>query len=564
MKSLLETKTTSLRELLGNGKVYKIPLFQRDYSWREENWEDLWNDCLHLEKSDNPHYMGAIVLQTTQDDDRYIVVDGQQRITTITIIIVAIIKVLTDLIEGGVEKDDNEERKESIVREFIGTKTISALHYQSKLTLNNNNNLFFQRNILQLKEPVSIGKLGNSDKLLYEAYQYFYGQLKEKFKNDDGERISRFLEKVIAKKIIFIQIIVYDDLSAYTIFETLNARGMDLTVTDLLKNFLFSKVSEESSEINLLEETWKRIIDSVGLKRFPRFLRYYLNAQQNFVRKDQLFKIIKRDISSIEDVFSLLDKLEKKANLYNALQNPDDDFWNDFPQKHAIKKSLNELKLFHVSQHIPLLFSVYDNLRGSLDKVLKICSVIAFRYNVIGKKNPNDMESAYSTLAERIHNREINNIRDIIKNLQVIYINDGDFRNLFSTKVISTRRSKKIVKYILTKIENQLSETDNDPNDANFTIEHILPENFNESWNDLFDEKGEEYIYRLGNYTLLENKKNKECGNKDFAKKREIYQESRYKLTKEHLNLEEWNIPALEKYQKKLAEYATSVWRINN
>jgi len=159
MKNLLDTKTASLQELLGNGKIYKIPDFQRDYSWTEENWEDLWNDFLFLEKNDNPHYMGTIVLQTTEDNEQFIVVDGQQRITTTTIIAVAVIKVLKKFEDNGIEAENNRERIEKVQRTYIGEKSLAELHYKSKLSLNKNNDIFFQDRILILKDPINYSKL---------------------------------------------------------------------------------------------------------------------------------------------------------------------------------------------------------------------------------------------------------------------------------------------------------------------------------------------------------------------------------------------------------------------
>ncbi len=564
MKNLLDTKTASLQEILGNGKIYKIPTFQRDYSWKEENWDDLWQDFLFLEENENPHYMGTIVLQTQEEnDDLFLVVDGQQRLTTLSIVIISIIKVLKDLVEKGIEVENNEQRIEKIQNMFIGEKSLSDLHYKSKITLNKNNNLFFQDRILIFKEPVNYHKLRDSEKLLFDAYKYFYSKIREKFKNDDGAQLGLFLEKYLAKKLIFIQITVDDDLSAYTVFETLNARGVDLTTTDLLKNYLFSIASNGSSEINILEERWKNIVDSVGLKTFPTFLRYYLNAKQNLVRKEQLFKNIKKNITSAEDVFDLLDVLEGKANLFNALKNPEDDFWNEYSDKIKIQKYLRELKLFGVSQFIPLLFSVHEKLPDIFADILRVITVVSFRYNIIGRKNPNNMERVYNEVAQKIFKKNIVKKSEIIESLKSIYISDEDFRNIFKTKELTTGgRNKKLVKYILTKIENHISNSDHDFNDANFTIEHILPENFPKIWDEEFENNANKFVYRIGNYTLLEDKKNKLCGTQIFMDKKEIYESSRYKLTKDFLSYSEWNISNLNSFQDKLAKQAISIWSL--
>ena len=127
---------------------------------------------------------------------------------------------------------------------------------------------------------------------------------------------------------------------------------------------------------------------------------------------------------------------------------------------------------------------------------------------------------------------------------------------------MSTGRNKKLVKYILTKIENHLSHTDNDFNDANFTIEHILPENFSDDWDNQFMNEAAQFVCRLGNHTLLEFKLNKASGDKTYEEKKEVYAKSRYKLTQEYINYDEWDLQALNSYQKKLAKQAITIWKI--
>lgn len=565
MNNLLDTKTMSLQDILGNGKTYRIPSFQRDYSWTEENWEDLWNDLLITEESQNPHYMGTIVLQTTEKDDVFIVVDGQQRLTTMTIFSVATIQILQDLKDKGIESDKNRERIEEIQRSFIGKKTISGLHYESKLKLNRNNDLFFQDRILNRREPLALSKLKDSEKLLYGAYRYFYTKLTEKFVEDSGFDISLFLETIVAKKMIFIQIMVDSDLNAYTVFETLNARGVELTTTDLLKNYLFAICdrSISNSDMAILEERWCKIVDTIGLKEFPIFLRYYLNSKQQLVRKEQLFKSVKNQVSLAQEVFELLNVLEKKSYLYNAIKHPEDDFWNPHPHQKEIRRSLEELKLFNVSQPTPLLFSLYESMPECFHSILRAIVAISFRYNLIAKKNPNELETVYNTVAQKVFKHTLSSEREVIHEMKRIYVPDQDFKPLFSTKEMNSGRNKKVLKYILTKIENHLSGTEKDWQEANSTIEHILPENFSSEWNSLFDQQAEKYVYRLGNYTLLEDKLNRSCSNNSYAEKKEKYQKSSYKLSNEICIKEEWNARTLSQYQSKLADYASGIWKMN-
>ena len=567
MKNIFDTKTVTFTELLGNGKIYKIPSFQRDFSWTEENWEDLWNDIIDIyQDNEEQHYMGTIVLQNTENKKEFIIVDGQQRVTTLSIFILAIVKILKNLIDKNIDVSNNQERVKKILNTYIGEKSLSDLYYRTKLTLNDNNNNFYKTRLLEFKELTNKTKLRDSEKLLFNCFEFFEQKIQDYFdKSLNGSTLGGFLEK-ISDNLIFILITVDDDVSAYTVFETLNARGVELTTTDLLKNYLFSLVAsagKDGGAFKILQDDWKEIVDIVNLKKFPTFLRFYINSYKSLVRKERLFKEIKKEISTPIEAVELIEELKSHAYLYSAILNPNDDFWNENPHQKEIRKSLSELKLFGVTQPISLLFSIYNYKQEWFSKILKVLVSISFRYNVIAKFNPNSMEKVYNTIAIKINKGEISHFAQIKDLLNEIYVDDDTFFNLFKSKSISTNgRSKTIVKYILTTIENQIYHNDYNINDSNFTIEHILPENYTEEWNENFSNEAQKYVYRLGNYTLLEEKKNKIIGNKPFDEKKKVYKESRYKITSNNLNYESWNIDNLIDHQVQFAKYAKSIWKI--
>ncbi len=559
MNNHLGTNSIDFQALLGNGKSYKVPFFQRDYSWGKEQWEDLWDDIVIIDETSTPHYMGTIVLKTTEENKVFEIIDGQQRLTTLSLLVLAITKLLSDFSDG---KEKNIERINKIKQTYLGEKSLVDLAYKSKLSLNKNNRIFYKTKILPLKELDNPNTLSESNRKLYNAYLYFYDKLKNKF--TDGDKIGAFLENIISNKLIFIQITANNDLNAYNVFETLNARGVDLTATDLLKNYLFSIVAQNKTDnIETLEEEWKKIINNIGAKNFPTFLRYYLNSKSSpIIRKNRLFKSIKEKVKSVEEVLVLIEELEKYSYLYEALKNPTSDFWKENPKKNDIEKSLNELALFRAEQQTPLLFSVYMNCPDYFSAVLKKCVVISFRHNVIGKKNPNELERVYNKLASLIQNAKEFPKEDFDLKLNSIYLSDSEFKNAFELIKISTKRNKKLVKYILTKLEKQISNNTYDANDSSFTIEHILPENYTKDWKDIFENNIEDAIYRLGNYTLLEDKKNKNCGTKSFDEKNIIYKTSKCALSNEFCNYDTWDSSAINIRQKKLADVAKTVWKI--
>lgn len=556
---LLDTKTININDFFGNGKKYVVPTFQRDYAWQKDNWEDLWNDILAVNGNEEVHYLGAIVLQN-KDNKVFSIIDGQQRITTITLIALACICKITELAEHNIDREANLERVQILSSKFIGEKDPSSLTYFSKLNLNENNNSLFQTYLLRLKTPKTeiLRNLKDSDRLLWEAYTFFYEKINEYFAlNQKGEAIAKFLTETIAEKLMFIQIVVESELRAYTVFETLNSRGLDLTVTDLLKNYLFSLASEV--DLPHIQKQWNRIIDTVGLDRFPIFLRHYWISKNNLVRQEYLYKSIRQKVLNIEDLFNLLEDLETKAVVYIALQDATDELWQG---NKAIKKLIRELELFQVKQCLPILLVSYEKMPDDFEKILQAIVVISFRMSVIGGYHSGKIEEVYNKASLKVANGEIQTIQQLTEAIKTLYKSDTDFRNDFSTFRLNFRKNKKLIRYILFEIENQLSGNLYDFEENTATIEHILPENYSEEWLRYFPKSTiTDYTERLGNFTLLEKDKNRNIGNQVFAEKQKVFAASTFSITKK-IDYPEWNADILDKRQAEMAKIATTIWRV--
>jgi len=563
--NLLDTKTLSFNEIIGNGKIYKVPPYQRDYSWEEDNWEDLWTDILSIHENNESHYMGSIVL-LNHGDSIYHIIDGQQRFTTLSIICLAVITKIKELSSQEIEKSENTERVELLMKDYLGQKDSVSLKYSSKLFLNDNNDNFYQRRLLNFTKPTNIRKLLDSEKLLWSAYEFFLKKINDLYQTmETGGELADFLKNKIGKNLLFIQITVEDELNAYTVFETLNSRGVELTSADLLKNYLFSLVAKSSSDLEMVKSQWKKIIEIIGLKHFPVFLRHYLNSQMKLINKAYLFKAIKKKVHNDSQVFDLLDDLEQSAHTYMALGNPNDEEWGNDKE---LSESIDALKLFSVTQQKPLLMVSKKYLDDkNFKRLLKAIVSISYRYNVIGRHQTNIMDKIYNKASILVHEKkELVNIYDILTSIKDLYILDDDFKNSFEGKTFNTNNSnhKRQARYTLYKLEGQLhgGSKYEYQSDAG-TIEHILPENLTEEWEEYFSE--DEHIrnvYKIGNLSLLEEKKNKQIANYIFTRKKSIYQTSKYILSQK-IEASEWNISAIKHRQSELAKIACGIWKVD-
>ncbi|NJL75847.1 MAG: DUF1524 domain-containing protein [Saprospiraceae bacterium] len=465
------------------------------------------------------------------------------------------------MIDSGIEAEDNAERINELRRGFLGQKDPASLHYSSKLFLNENNDPFYQRNLLQLIAPQNEKMLIDSDRLLWQGFDFFYRKIEELFPNTTGAALATFLSKSIGDKMMFIKIEVEDELSAYILFETLNYRGVELTVTDLLKNYLFSLITP--SDLRIAKNIWKKIATSVGIDKFSLFLRHFWISRKPLVRQEQLFKTIRAEIKSNQQVFDLLNDLDRYSEIYLALQDPYSVFWQG--NRERIKR-IREMKLFGIKQQLPLLMVAKEKFSDQeFDKVLKVISVISFRYNVVGSRQANKMEQLYNTIAQKIFNNTTTTAQGVFNGLRELYIPDADFKNDFSTlESYSYGRNKKITRYILFELENNIMQGgDRDYELDPATIEHILPENAGDNWDKDFPQTIQpSYTYRLGNYTLLEDHLNRACKTLPFDQKKQFYHKSQYEMTKA-INYNDWNPTVLDTRQNYLAKKATSIWKIS-
>ena len=491
------TNQETLSALIGNGKKFKVPKFQRDYSWEEEQWEELWDDIsdINFSNKDDGHYMGYIVLQKKSDVD-FIVVDGQQRLTTLSIMIIAALYRLNELIDSSIDVENNIKRK-LVLQNYIGFTNPITLATDSKLTLNRNNSKYY-RFLCQLNTLLPLANIKFTEKLLRNVKIFFENKLINKF-GDNGQAIIEFITNV-SYRMYFTTIIVSDDVNAYKIFETLNARGVQLSTPDLLKNYLFSLIASQNDHDSVLDEldgVWEDITAKLGVNSFSDFVRIEWNSRNPTATKNELFKKLSSSIKTASDSYDYLSLLNNRVYVYSALLDYNNDLWLDAKASSEIRSCLKLFQVFKVVQPIVVLLASYINFDiEDFVKVLRYLEIITIRYNIICGRNARDQEALYNKIARAINDKKCINAADVRQMLFEIYPDDSEFVAAFEKKEFKNKRTQPI-KYLLLKLEMSLN--------------HI----FAGSTNKMFE------------------------------------------------SVVEWNRDAIIKRQKELAKYAKTLWRIN-
>ncbi len=566
-----DTSNRSLRQLLSNGLRYSVPRFQRDYSWTETEWDDLWQDIHAVvnERQEQGHYMGYLVLQSA-DNKQFEVIDGQQRLTTLSLIVLAAISRLEELSDDDKPGQDNKTRAATLHSNFIGFLDPVTLVAKPKLSLNRNNDTFYQDKLATLRIPSSSQGLNASERTLLQAYKWFSQHITERFATEaDGSQLAAFVEG-IADKFFFTQIVVDDQLNAFKVFETLNARGVRLSATDLLKNYLFSLVAGEGAhdtELNVLERRWETVVGDLGAESFPEFLRVWWNSQHPTTRAHELFRSIRQTIQSRETAFELVNALEDAVPGFLAIKDPDSEYWSEHKKQHKVRRSLRELRMFNVRQPYSLLLAAQRVWADDQFAALaKRCSIIAFRANVINSMSTSTFEGIFNKIARDIHSGMATKVSDIAAQLCQAYASDASFRASFAERQLKTTsaRNKKVVRYILHALEKNAGGAEFEFDSERNTIEHILPESNHTEWPNFDSSTHYQYSHRLGNLAILERSLNLKIGDQGFSTKASIYLDSNFKTTQSlGKDYDEWSPERIGQRQQKMAREATSIWRFN-
>ncbi|CAB9544317.1 RloF, partial [Bathymodiolus brooksi thiotrophic gill symbiont] len=438
----MEPSNQTFKNLMGNSVQYHVPRFQRDYSWDQEQWEDLWEDIENLNEEE--HYMGYIVLQRNEEDkNNFSVIDGQQRLITLSLFVLSSMRAIQTLIDDDIDSNDNELRLKGFRSDFIGSLSRTTLTPYNKLTLNRNNNDKFKSISEKLKPLISRNQT-KTNKLMSNCLEFFYKKITQK----SGEEIVNFIEKT-TDGMLFTKIVVDDNLNAYKVFETLNARGVQLSTPDLLKNYLFSQITHNNSiddaELDDMDKKWSEIISELGEGNFTDFVRYYHNANYPLVTKKKLFNGIRDKITQAENAQNYLNNLSEYAPIFAALNTPEDGLWNN-SEYSEVKPYLKAFKLFTIKQPFLLLLTAYNEFNADeFIKLAKYLYILSIRYSVIAHYSPNKLDKVYNALAIKISSKELTRASHI-KNqpeFKDLYPNDDKFKAMFKYHTMPSRQSSK-------------------------------------------------------------------------------------------------------------------------
>jgi hypothetical protein len=543
-----------------------VPTNQRSYSWTDREIDDLWTDLRWaITRGEKEYFLGTIVL-TVPEKGKPLVVDGQQRLASVSMIYAAMRDYLLQIKEAEIAAD---------VEVFLINIDRWTRERTAKVELSAQDSVFFQNHVLartestERREAVVTKTSPDSHKRIAKAFAKISEALAELLRGAPEplkllHQWDEFLQT--AAKLIVLE--VDDESSAFQIFETLNDRGLDLAVTDLLKNYLMGKAGKTSLET--VRHHWTTALSRVGdgdERVLKRFIHHYWSSLHGLTREKLLYKSIKESVRSSGRAIEFASALSSSAANYAAILNSDHDLWA--PTGTAGRRAISILKELKLEQYKPLLLACMDTMDlkrpAEVTKLLQALVSWSVRFRITQQLGSSKLEDFYGNGGKHVRDKKVRLADEIIETLQSKVPSDAAFSKAFEE---FREESGRIARYYLVEIENAFRAQTKTPGLVNpdeqiINLEHILPKEPDLSiWTDFTEESAPVFVHRLGNQTLLSKSENDKIGNDSYTKKQEVFKDSEVCITRRLASVASWNEQAIEQRQKWMAELAVKAWPV--
>lgn len=535
-----------------------VPLNQREYSWTEREVNSLFQDIYKAISEGSPDYFLGSVVTIPRPNDVLEIVDGQQRLTTTAILLVAIRDYL---------KAQNEELIVEGIQSILSAIDRKARERKSRLTLNVKDNLFYQRFVLG--SDTTYKATSPSHRLMEEALNLAKAHVKKIVSGHDLKNHADVLNQWVdymEQHAIVVLLKVPSEVNAYRMFETLNDRGLRTSQSDLVKNYLFG---QSGDRINEAQQKWsgmRAILESFEDDDITiNFLRQMLVSLYGHTRETDVYDTVTTKAKGPSQAIAFLGLLESGAADYAAILNPQHEKWNAYPQ--TIRRAIAVASIVRVRAIRPLMLSVARKLSpAEADKTMRLIISISVRLMIAGgaksAARSGTVEEALANTARRVSEVEIDTAAKVMDALDDITAKDTQFEEMFAIASVS---KAELARYYLRSLENTakgIADPYYMPNDDAqvVNLEHVLPNNPNGNWPEFTADEVAAYVRRIGNMTLLLAKANSDLKSEPFAAKKKVYASSSYEVTKQVAAVDAWNPDAITSRQRVLAKYAVRTW----
>lgn len=536
----------------GYDKVFLIPPFQRNYAWDQKNCKELWEDFEKATLNGTSHYLGNIIyypsVNTGAAYTELILVDGQQRLTTILLLLAAI-------------RDNTADKllKKNIQDKYLKNATEDS-KYRVKLKTIISDDDDFSR--------IIEGKLDKShNSIMLANYNFFVNQVLTT-KLD----LTALFETIAKSEIVDINLQANNNLElVQTVFEKINSTGKPLTSADLIRNLLLSSNSPDEQN-RLYRDYWAKIEQTLGIDNVPDFVSDYLlikTTLQSISNKEVYEKFKQYMQTHRYSNKEILAQLLEYSGFYKFLINA------NCPNI-VIAKNIKEINILKAADLLPvlllLLYKMFDNDQKELEDIFSLFADFTLRYRLVGDYSGGGaLQSTIRQIINKLNDGTIAyKYSDILFELSNSNTRDGEYPidERFAEKITNKMFSSDEAKILLSRIEYYENKDIQIPMEK-LTLEHIMPRTLSLRWkaylgfedNDLMKFHSE-YLWNLGNLTLLSGSWNSSLSNKMFNDKITFYKDNQFRMTRDIINTyDSWGREEIEERAQTMAQIAVKSTR---
>lgn len=526
-------------------RLLSVPRFQRRYSWDESNVAEYLSDLLTASKKERSYFLGTIVLadDAASTDGRQIIVDGQQRLATTAILLVAIRDLLREY--GRTTPADH------VHATYLRSYDMKADEEVERLVLSRAD----QQDYEQLLNGYDIVR---KDSPLRGAYTTCMNHLRQMCPASEDFQVLVSLVSQLAENVQVLVAVANDLPEAYVIFETLNDRGADLTTADLLKNCLFSGAGSYFKEV---EERWIEVESAFEHRPedLVKFIRYDFVSLRGKTSTRKLYREIQAGIGNTPGaVRDYMRALRDSLDVYLALRDPDSTWWNSVDVD--VRDSLLAFRRFGFESSFPLIlaaFREWDRVKAA-ELLVKIANW-TIRALFAGRIGASLSEEVFADAAKKLSEGNAKKQADVRESLDRLVPSDKEFAQYFiGFGDVPSPRAKYLLGTLerAERIKNSKGvEALPDWSSKGVTIEHLQPRASKKS-----DQAAATWVERLGNMALLERGINRGLDSKPFEEKRVKYGDSSFELTRKLSEERSWGAEAAQARSEYLAKLAVLAW----
>ena len=545
----MDVSDAKLEKLLEGSQQYIVPLFQRVYSWKKKHWDELWRDLLDIydHENDREHFMGAIVTMPVKmlphGVNKYLLIDGQQRLTTIFIILACI----RDLVGK-----DNE----------LSSK-IEELYLINKWGKDSNRNKLLPTQADKEAFLEVIDHRTRQDSNISKVYDYFIKALDGKDNEDNPIDLENFLEAMI-DQLVFVSIVLDHNDSPYRIFHSLNGTGESLTEADLVRNHLFMLMEKEDQKV-AYDELWLPMQNSFTSNILTDFIWRFITKDGTFVRQNGVYDVIRRrTFQKSSDAADIMMDMKVYSEYYEKIIDPTKELNN------MIRRRLERLNRWGLTTSYPLLLNLYHDLSHDKINAEQFCEIMdvieSFVIRRFFCKIPTNSLNKYFIQIYRHIGSKLDIVDATYEFLLIRkFPTDETFIEAWIRYPIFISSLAERSRHILESLEASMNDN-NEPVDvthSRITREHIMPQELSSEWRgelgDDADSAHSQYLHTIGNLTLTGQ--NESMGNKSFAKKKKVFANSNFALNSYFHNCDRWNEEEIIKRARYLGEIAVKIWK---